>query len=201
MNTKLLIALLGSLVLLFAACAPAAHSDDMMDDSMMEESMEEGEEMAEETMEEGEEMAEDAMMMDGTIVDVAQEAGMFTTLLAALDTAGLTETLMGEGPFTVFAPTDEAFAAFLADGGMTADDLLANPELESILLYHVVSGAVPASDVMGMSSGTTVQGGDVMVSVMDGSVMLNETVTVVTPDIQASNGIIHVIDGVLVPPM
>ena len=196
MNTKLLLALLGSLVLIFAACAPAAHSDDMMDDTMMEDSMEEGEEM----MEEGEEMAEDAMM-DGNIIEVAQGAGTFNTLLAALDTAGLTETLMGEGPFTVFAPTDDAFAAFLADGDMTAEDLLANPELESILLYHVVSGEVPASDVMGMSSGTTVQGSDVMVSVMDGSVMLNETVTVVTPDIKASNGIIHVVDGVLLPPM
>lgn len=189
MKLKLLIALLGSLVLLFAACAPAADDGTMESDSMMEE-----------TMEEGAEMADDAMMA-GTIVEVAQEAGTFTTLLAALDTAGLTETLMGEGPFTVFAPSDDAFAAFLASNGMTAEELLASPDLEGILLYHVVSGAVPASDVVGMTSSTTVQGSDVGIAVVAGNVMLNDTVTVVATDINASNGIIHVIDGVLVPPM
>lgn len=202
---------LSMLVLFLAACQPAATSSmdgdmDMAEGEAMEDTMtDESSDMTDETMdetttEESSEMNDDAMM-SGTIIDVAQEAGTFTTLLTALETAGLTETLMGEGPFTVFAPTDEAFAAFLSDSGMTAEDLLASPDLESILLYHVVAGEVPASDVMAMSSGTTVQGSDVVVTVMDGNVMLNATTTVVTPDIMASNGIIHVIDGVLTPPM
>ena len=190
MKKQLLLALLGSIVLILGACAPAAHNDmaDMDDDTMMEDTMADG----------------DAMMdaeMTSNIVDVAQEAGSFTTLIAALQTTGLDETLMGEGPFTVFAPTDEAFAAFLEGSGMSAEELLVNPDLSSILLYHVVPGAVMAEGVVSMSSGTTVNGADINIAVVDGGVVLNDSVNVVTTDIPASNGVIHVIDGVLLPPM
>jgi len=133
----------------------------------------------------------------GTIVDVASEAGSFETLLAAAQAAGLVDTLSGTGPFTVFAPTDDAFAA-LPEG--TVDALLADPEaLADILLYHVVSGKVLASDVVGLTSATTVQGSDVAITVDGGSVMVNDA-NVVATDIDASNGIIHVLDAVILPP-
>ncbi len=140
-------------------------------------------------------------MMDepGTIVDVAVGAGNFTTLATALEAAGLVETLQGEGPFTVFAPTDEAFAA-LPEG--TVEGLLADiPALTDVLLYHVVSGQVLAEDVVGLESATTVQGSDVAISVQDGNVFLNGSAQVVTTDIMASNGVIHVIDTVILPPV
>jgi len=134
----------------------------------------------------------------GTIPEVAAEAGSFTTLLAAVDAAGLTETLSGEGPFTVFAPTDDAFAA-LPEG--TVEALLADiPTLTNILLYHVVSGAVGSDAVVGLDSATTLEGSDISISVEDGSVILNGTAKVVITDVQASNGVIHVIDTVLLPP-
>lgn len=132
----------------------------------------------------------------GTIVDIATEAGSFTTLLAAADAAGLVDTLQGDGPFTVFAPTDEAFAA-LPEG--TVEGLLADPEaLADILLYHVVSGKVLAADVVGLTSAMTVQGTDVNITVDGTSVMLNDS-NVTATDIEASNGVIHVIDAVLLP--
>ncbi|NND03610.1 MAG: fasciclin domain-containing protein [Acidimicrobiia bacterium] len=138
------------------------------------------------------------MMEAGTIVEVASEAGSFATLLAAAEAAGLVDTLNGEGPFTVFAPTDEAFAA-LPEG--TLDALLADPDaLKDILLYHVVSGEVKAADVVGLESATTVQGEDIAISVDGGTVTLNGSATVVTTDIAASNGVIHVIDAVILPP-
>lgn len=138
--------------------------------------------------------AEEAM---GTIVDVASEAGSFSTLLAAAQAAGLVETLQSDGPFTVFAPTDDAFAA-LPEG--TVEALLADPvALTEILLYHVVSGKVLASDVVGLSSATTVQGSDVAITVAGNAVKLNES-NVTATDIEASNGVIHVIDAVLLPP-
>lgn len=130
------------------------------------------------------------------IVATADAAGDFTTLLAAVEAAGLTETLQGDGPFTVFAPTDAAFAA-LPDG--TVDALLSDiPTLTDILLYHVVAGEVPASEVVGMSLVQTVQGSDFKVTV-DGNVYINDAM-VTTTDIEASNGIIHVIDAVILPP-
>ncbi len=133
----------------------------------------------------------------GTIVDVATEAGSFTTLLAAADAADLVGTLQSEGPFTVFAPTDDAFAAL---GEETINSLLAQPEaLSQILLYHVVSGAVVASDVVELSSASTVEGSPISIEIVDGGVVLNGSVNVVTTDIQASNGVIHVIDAVLLP--
>ena len=131
------------------------------------------------------------------IVDTAVAAGSFETLAAALTAADLVDTLKGEGPFTVFAPTDEAFAA-LPEG--TLEGLLEDiPALTDILLYHVVAGAVPAETVVTLDSATTVQGSDVTIEIVDGNVMLNGTTMVVTTDIEASNGIIHVIDSVLLP--
>lgn len=135
-----------------------------------------------------------------TIVDIAVADGRFTTLVAALQAAELVETLSGEGPFTVFAPTDDAFAALPAG---TVEDLLL-PEnkqaLTDILLYHVVSGKVMAADVVGLTSATTVLGKDLTITVTDGKVFLNDTVEVIITDIEASNGVIHVIDAVLLPP-
>nr|WP_200909165.1 fasciclin domain-containing protein [Aliiroseovarius crassostreae] len=132
------------------------------------------------------------------IVDTAVSAGSFNTLAAALDAADLVETLKGDGPFTVFAPTDEAFTA-LPEG--TVETLL-KPEnkdqLTAILTYHVVPGKVMSGDVVQLTSATTVNGSDVSVKVMNGSVMINDA-KVTTADVGASNGVIHVIDKVLIP--
>ncbi len=134
------------------------------------------------------------------IVEVATEAGSFSTLLAAADAAGLVDTLTGEGPFTVFAPTDEAFAAALEALGVTAEDLLADTDtLTSILTYHVLPVAPESKVLVTTDSATTVQGGDIAIAVTDGGVVLNDSATVVAADIPASNGIIHVIDSVLLP--
>jgi uncharacterized surface protein with fasciclin (FAS1) repeats len=136
-------------------------------------------------------------MEAGTIVDVAAAAGDFTTLLAAVEAAGLVDTLQGDGPFTVFAPTDAAFAALPAG---TVEGLLADiPALTDILLYHVVPGRVPAADVVGLSSATTVQGSDIAITVNGSSVMVNDA-NVIATDVDASNGVIHVIDAVILPP-
>ncbi|GIV58566.1 MAG: hypothetical protein KatS3mg042_1479 [Rhodothermaceae bacterium] len=137
-------------------------------------------------------------MVEKDIVQVATEGG-FNTLVAAVQAAGLVETLQGEGPFTVFAPTDEAFAK-LPEG--TVESLL-KPEnrdqLVAILTYHVVPGAVRAADVVNLTSAKTVQGASLTIKVMDGKVMINDA-TVTATDIEASNGVIHVIDTVLLPP-
>ncbi|MFX0545841.1 fasciclin domain-containing protein [Roseovarius sp. S1116L3] len=133
------------------------------------------------------------------IVDTAVEAGSFSTLVAAVEAAGLVETLKGEGPFTVFAPTDDAFAA-LPEG--TVEDLL-KPEnkdkLTAILTYHVVSGEVMSGDLSDGMTAATVEGSDVTIKT-EGGVMVNEA-NVTTADIEASNGVIHVIDSVLMPSM
>jgi uncharacterized surface protein with fasciclin (FAS1) repeats len=132
------------------------------------------------------------------IVAVAVEAGSFKTLVAAVQAAGLVETLQGPGPFTVFAPTDEAFAKLPA-GAVEA--LLADPEaLRAVLTYHVVPGRVMAADVVRSNGGTpeTVQGQTLRIRVVDGKVMVNDA-TVVSADVRASNGVIHVIDTVVLP--
>jgi transforming growth factor-beta-induced protein len=135
--------------------------------------------------------------MADTIVDVASQDGRFTTLVAALQSADLADTLKGEGPFTVFAPTDDAFAKLPAG---TVDALLADkPSLTNILLYHVVAGQFMASDVVGLNSATTLQGEDVSITVDGDIVTINDAQVIIT-DIQASNGVIHVIDTVLLPP-
>ncbi|ABA21787.1 Beta-Ig-H3/fasciclin [Trichormus variabilis ATCC 29413] len=129
------------------------------------------------------------------IVDTAVNAGSFNTLVAAVKAAGLVDTLKGVGPFTVFAPTDEAFAK-LPQG--TVDALLKDiPKLKKILTYHVVSGKVLAADVVKLKSATTVQGSDVKIDASNG-VKINDA-KVATPDVAADNGVIHIIDTVLIP--
>ncbi|MGX9419104.1 fasciclin domain-containing protein [Vibrio sp. WJH972] len=132
------------------------------------------------------------------IVDVAVENGSFTTLVAAVEAAGLVDTLKGDSDLTVFAPTDEAFAK-LPDGTI---DVLLKPEnkdkLVNILTYHVVAGKVMAEDVVGMDSAATVQGSNVDISVKGDTVMVDDANVIMT-DVKASNGVIHVIDSVLMP--
>lgn len=171
--------------LLLAGCAPAEDttpSSETTEDAQVEETQ------AEETT---------AEQTPGNIVEVAVGAGTFTTLAAALGAADLVSTLEGEGPFTVFAPTDEAFAA-LPEGLL---DALLLPEnvavLQSILTYHVVSGEVFAADVT-TGDVTTVEGSTFMVDTSEG-VVINGTANVTATDIVASNGVIHVIDAVIVP--
>jgi uncharacterized surface protein with fasciclin (FAS1) repeats len=138
-------------------------------------------------------------VMPKTIAEVAAADTSFSTLVTALSAAKLVETLKGAGPFTVFAPKNAAFAALPAG---TVEALLADPEgdLKKILLYHVVSGSVKAEAVVKLTKAATVNGKDVTIEVKDGSVILNGKVKVIATDIEASNGIIHVIDAVLLPP-
>ena len=136
----------------------------------------------------------------GNLVETAVDAGQFKTLVAAVKAGGLGDALSGPGPFTLFAPTDEAFSK-LPDG--TVEDLL-KPEnkdrLVAILTYHVIPGKVMAGDVAGKKLNVaTLQGGPVTVDAMYGGVMINDA-TVVAADIEASNGVIHVIDRVILPP-
>jgi len=132
------------------------------------------------------------------IVTVAATAGDFNTLVAAVKAAGLVETLQGDGPFTVFAPTDEAFAKLPAG---TVDSLLLpenKAKLVAILTYHVVPGEVLAADVVKLSSANTVEGQSLSISVNDAGVRVNDA-NVTATDVMASNGVIHVIDSVLIP--
>lgn len=178
-----LIAALLALSLLAAACG---------DDDASDEPIATGE--AEEPAEE--------MDGPGTIVDVAVEAGSFTTLVAAVQAAGLVETLSGEGPFTVFAPTDDAFVAALDSLDLTAEELLADTDLlTSVLTYHVVPGEVLAEQVLTLDgeSVATVNGAEIQISVDGETVMVNDA-TVTAVDVDASNGVVHVIDSVLLPP-
>lgn len=143
-------------------------------------------------------------MADKDIVDTAVAAGTFKTLASALTAAGLVDTLKGAGPFTVFAPTDDAFAKLPAG---TIDTLLKDPkgDLTSILTYHVIPGKVMAADVLTMNGKKvkTVQGAELTIKVDGSTVMLvdaaGKSVTVTATDVAASNGVIHVIDGVLMP--
>jgi len=168
--------------------------------------------MAEEPMEEETTTTTEATTttteaMEPTISEIVVELAAgdpaeFTVLLAALETAGLVDALNGEGPFTVFAPTDAAFAALLEELNVSAEELLANPDLANILLYHVVSGEFMAADVIGIAPAdvpTLYDENTVAIAVVDGSVVINDVATVITADVMASNGVIHVIDAVLVP--
>ncbi len=131
-----------------------------------------------------------------TIVQTAIGAGQFTTLASLLEKAGLVDTLANGGPFTVFAPTDAAFAKVPK---ATLDALAANPAaLRSVLLYHVVPGRVTAADVVKLDSAKTLDGRSVAIKVVDGKVLVDGA-QVMTPDVMASNGVIHVIDSVLIP--
>ena len=143
--------------------------------------------------------APDVRAMEKNFVETAVDAGKFATLTKALGAAGLVETLTGEGPFTVFAPTDEAFAKLPAG---TLESLL-KPEnkdqLTKILTYHVVPGAVKAADVVRLDEAKTVNGQKVTVKTSGDTVMINDA-KVTSTDIAASNGVIHVIDTVIMPP-
>lgn len=136
-----------------------------------------------------------AFAADMDIVETAVSAGTFTTLVAAVEAAGLVEVLQGEGPFTVFAPTDDAFAA-LPEG--TIEALLADiPTLTAILTYHVLPGAVMSTDLSEGLTATTVQGQDVTITLEGGPKV--DGANIVAADIVASNGVIHVIDAVILP--
>jgi uncharacterized surface protein with fasciclin (FAS1) repeats len=134
----------------------------------------------------------------GDIIDVATAAGTFTTLAKALTAADLVQTLKGPGPFTVLAPTDEAFAKIPA---ADLEALLADKAaLTKVLTYHVISGSVPASTVTTLNEATSLEGSKIMIKVVDGKVMLNDAAEVTATDVAASNGVIHVINTVLMPP-
>ncbi|MGB0965072.1 MAG: fasciclin domain-containing protein [Litorivicinus sp.] len=136
--------------------------------------------------------------MKSDIVETAAEAGTFKTLLAAAEAAGLVGTLKGDGPLTIFAPTDEAFAKLPAG---TVENLLKaenKDQLTAVLTYHVVPGKVMAGDVVGLDQATSVQGDTIDISINGDSVMV-DAANVIATDIQASNGVIHVIDSVILP--
>jgi uncharacterized surface protein with fasciclin (FAS1) repeats len=137
-------------------------------------------------------------MPDKDIVEIAASAGSFKTLVAAVQAAGLVDALKGEGPLTVFAPTDEAFAKLPAG---TVENLL-QPEnkekLKAVLTYHVVPGRVTAGEVIKLSSAPTVNGREVRIDAREGAVMIDNA-RVIQTDIMASNGVIHVIDSVILP--
>ncbi len=142
----------------------------------------------------------DQSQEDANILHIAADAGTFNTLIAAIDAAELTEALNGEGPFTVLAPSDEAFAA-LPEGTVESLLLPENQEtLQQILLYHVIAGDVRSDTVVTLDEATTLQGSAISIEVQDGNVVLNGNSTVTAVDISASNGVIHVIDTVLLPP-
>lgn len=143
------------------------------------------------------------VMAEKDIVDTAVAAGSFTVLVEAVKAAGLVEALKAPGPLTVFAPTDEAFAAALKSLGVTKEQLLADKaKLAAILTYHVVAGNVPAAEVVKLDgkSATTLNGKAVKIAVTGGTVTLNGDTKVTKTDIKTSNGVIHVIDKVLLPP-
>lgn len=132
------------------------------------------------------------------IVDTAVGAGNFKTLTKLVTDAGLVDVLRGSGPFTVFAPTDAAFAKVPK---ATLDKLSKDKELlKKVLTYHVVAGQVLAKDVVKLNKAKTVEGSNIKIAVVNGKVVLNKNSTVVTADVMASNGVIHVIDSVLLPP-
>lgn len=205
---KRVIAAGGAIALTLALGACATDDNDMADepttqatsDTMTDEATTADETTAEETTTE----ETDAAAPEGDIVDTAVAAGQFTTLTSALESAELVETLQGEGPFTVFAPTDEAFDA-LPDG--TLDELMADPtgDLAEILTYHVIADEVWAADVMEMDGQMveTMQGAELTVEVDGENVSLvdaaGNSVNVTDTDIESTNGLIHVVDGVLMP--
>jgi uncharacterized surface protein with fasciclin (FAS1) repeats len=134
-----------------------------------------------------------------TVVDIIVNSEDHTLLEAAVGAAGLVDALSGEGPFTVFAPTDDAITALVTELGITADDLLALEGLADILTYHVVGATALSTDLMDGDTFTTLNGADITVSIMDGTVMINNA-TVTVADITTDNGVVHVIDAVLMPP-
>jgi len=216
MSKKLLsmLALLFSLSLVAAACGDDA--TEVIDDASetVEGAADDVAEGAEDMADDAGEMADDMVsededgemadadddMLPATVVDIALSDDNFSTLVAALTQAELVETLQGEGPFTVFAPTNDAFAALLADLDVTAEELLAREDLGAILTYHVVPGTIMAADAVA-ADGTeiaTVNGDTIAVTVVDGAVMVDGA-SVTTADLVAGNGVVHVIDSVILP--
>jgi LPXTG-motif cell wall-anchored protein len=148
-------------------------------------------------------MASPVAAEDQTIAQIASGNEAFSTLVAAASAAGLVGAIdsCDDAPVTVFAPTNDAFAAALASLNLTAEQLLADTELlTSVLTYHIVSGSVTAEQVVGLTSATTLNGAAISIAVVGEGVVLNGNVNVVQTDILACNGVIHVIDGVLLPP-
>jgi uncharacterized surface protein with fasciclin (FAS1) repeats len=191
-NSKRLAALLLTFGMTAAACGD--------DTEVVADTADDATEVVEEAMED--EAMEDEAMADlpATVVDIALSSDDFSTLVAAVTEADLVETLQGDGPFTVFAPTNAAFEQALADLGLTAEELLASPDLAGILTYHVVPGKVLAADAIA-ADGTevaTVNGDTIAISVVDGNVMIDGA-TVTTADLEAGNGVVHVIDAVILP--
>lgn len=189
---------LTALALAFGLTAAACGSDTDVEAAAdaVEEVAEDTEAMADEAMEDDDAMAD----LPATVVDIAVSNDDFSTLVAAVTEAGLVETLSGDGPFTVFAPTNAAFEQALADLELTAEELLASPDLSGILTYHVVAGKIMAADAIA-ADGTeveTVNGDTIAVSVVDGNVMIDGA-TVTTADLEAQNGVVHVIDSVILP--
>ena len=141
-----------------------------------------------------------AALATADVVDTAAGAGQFTTLLAAAQAAGLVDALKAPGPITVFAPTDAAFTAFLTKAGLTAEQLLANkPLLAFVLKYHVVAGAIRSGDLSTFNGPTTLAGPPMLVIKGPKGVQINGYSTVTTADLEASNGVIHVVAQVLLP--
>ena len=176
-------------------------ADDAMEDDAMEDDASEDDALEDDEATEDDAAEDDAAAgeLPATVVDIATEAGSFTTLLAAAEAAGLVDALTAEGPITVFAPTDDAFAAALTDLGLTAEELLADTEtLTGILNYHVVDGQVLSTDLTDGMTAATLNGAEITVDLTDG-VKINEA-TVTSADLQAQNGVVHVIDQVLLPP-
>ncbi len=188
-NSKKLAALLLAFGLTAAACGSDTETaSDVVDDAT---------EVVDEVMEEEEDAVAD---LPATVVDIAASSDDFSTLVAAVTEADLVTTLQGEGPFTVFAPTNAAFEQALADLGLTAEELLASPDLGGILTYHVVAGKILAADAIA-ADGTevvTVNGDTIAVSVVDGNVLIDGA-TVTSADLEAQNGVVHVIDSVILP--
>ncbi|MEJ2012612.1 MAG: fasciclin domain-containing protein [Anaerolineales bacterium] len=185
MSIRKIVPLLLVVVLALGACAPAAEVVET-----------EAPEAPVPTATAAQEATTESEVMEKDIVDIAAEDGRFTTLVAAVQAAGLVDALKGEGPLTVFAPTDEAFAA-LPEG--TLEALLADiPALTDILLYHVVDGKLMTAGVVGLSEAMTLQGSAAPINVQDGAVYIAGAQVILT-DIEASNGVIHVIDSVIIP--
>ncbi|MDN6294442.1 MAG: fasciclin domain-containing protein [Alkalibacterium sp.] len=181
-------------VLSFAAIgflAGCASDDETETDTNMDTGMEDT------TDDMTDDMTDDSMETEDDIVAVAQGNPDFSILVSALQEANLVETLQGDGPFTVFAPTDEAFEALLTELDITAEELLAQPDLESILTYHVIPSEVMAGDLEDGQTAETVNGEELTFD-LSGDPMVNESAITMT-DIEASNGLIHAIDKVLVP--
>lgn len=190
---------LSALMIAFGLTAAACGSDT---EAVVEETTDSVADVVEDdAMAADDEMEDDAMSdLPATVVDIAASNDDFSTLVAAVTAADLVDTLSSEGPFTVFAPTNAAFEQALTDLGLTADELLASPDLSGILTYHVVAGKILAADAIA-ADGTeveTVNGDTLSVTVVDGNVMVDGA-TVTTADLEAQNGVVHVIDAVILP--